>query len=151
MIIESKNLNEIRAKIQKIKKQNPEEIIIVKAGDENFNDKLLKMKEINIILSPEIHDRKDRLKQRDSGLNEYLCKLAKKNKILIAIDIDSLKELEKIEKAKALARIKQNIQLCKKTKTPIILFPKEKYSKLDALSLLKTLGGSTEQIKFIDK
>lgn len=147
MILQSQNLNEIRKQIEKIKKQNPDELIIVRAGDEEFNRKLLEIKGVNVLLAPELHNRKDRMKQRDSGLNEFLCKLAKKNNIKIAMDIGSLKKLDKKEKAKVLARIKQNIILCKRTKTEIILFPREKYSYLDTLSFVKALGGSTEQAR----
>lgn len=78
MIISTENLTEIRNQIQKIKKTNPKEIIIVKARDEEFNRKVLEIKGVNILLSPEMHKGKDKLKQRDSGLNEFLCKLAKK-------------------------------------------------------------------------
>ncbi|MEK6859355.1 MAG: hypothetical protein AABX54_00935 [Nanoarchaeota archaeon] len=146
-IINTLNLQEIRNQIQKAKKSNPDEIIIIKAGDEEFNRKVLEIKGVNILLSPESHNRKDKLKQRDSGLNEFLCKLASKNNIKIAIDIEQLQKLEKKQKAKTLARIIQNIKLCKRTKTQIILFPEEKYDKLDVMSFITILKGSTEQAK----
>jgi RNase P/RNase MRP subunit p30 len=146
MIIQSQNLNEIRNTIQKAKKLNPDEIIVVKALDEDFNRKIIEMKGVNILLSPEQNPKaRDKLKQRDSGLNEFLCKLAKKNNISIAIDIESLQKLEKKDKAKVLARIIQNIELCKRTKTKIILWPQDNYNKYDALSFFTTLKGSTEQ------
>ena len=102
---------------------------------------------MNVLLSPELHDRKEPLKQRDSGLNEHLCKLAKENNVKIAIDIDSLQKLDKKEKARVLARVMQNIQLCKRTKTPIVFLPENKYSKLDIIAFITTLKGSTEMIK----
>ena len=145
MIINSTNLNEIRKQVQKIKKQSPKELVIVKAQDIDFNSKILEQKDIDILLSPESHNRKDKFKERDSGLNEYLCRLAKKNNIKIAIDLDAMSILEKKDKARVLARIMQNIELCKRTKTDIILFPKEKYQKLDVLSFFKSLKGSTDQ------
>lgn len=148
MIIQSQNLNEIRKQIQKLKKEKSDEQIIVRAGDEDFNRKILEIKGVNILLGPEFHERRDKLKQRDSGLNEFLCKLAKKNNIAIGVDIGPLKKLNKKQKARVLARIKQNIILCKRTKANIFLFPKEKYSCLDALSLFIALKGSTEQVKF---
>jgi RNase P/RNase MRP subunit p30 len=145
MIIQTTNLNEIRNQIGKIKKQNKEEIIIVKAGDEEFNRKILEIKGVNILLSPELHEGRDKLKQRDSGLSEFLCKLAKKNNISIAVDIENLKKLDKKDKAKTLARIIQNIQLCKRTKTNIILYPENKYKKQDVMAFITTLKGSTVQ------
>jgi len=147
MIIQTTNFQEIRNQILKAKQTNKEEIIIVKAGDEEFNRKVLEIKGVNILLGPENHQRKDKLKQRDSGLNEFLCKLASKNNIKIAIDLKQLQKLSKLEKAKTLARIIQNIKLCKRTKTQIILWPENRYKKQDVMSFITTLGGSTEQGK----
>ncbi len=147
MIIQTTNLNDIKSQIQKLKKINPNEIVVVKAQDEEFNRIVLEIKGVNILLSPELHKRHDKLKQRDSGLNEFLCKLAAKNNIKIAIDIDELTKLDKKQKALALARIIQNIQLCKRTKTQIILWPQNKYSKQDVMGFITTLKGSTEQAK----
>ena len=141
-IINTNNLNESRRQIQKLKKEGME--IIVKAQDEEFNRKILENPDVDILLSPEMHIRKDKLKQRDSGLNEFLCKLAAKNNIKIAIDMKELQKLEKKQKAKALARIIQNIQLCKRTKTQIILWPENKYKKQGIMAFIKTLKGSTE-------
>lgn len=145
MIINTTNLQEIRNQIQKLKKLSSTEAVIVKSQDEEFNRKVLEMRGVDILLSPELHQARDKLKQRDSGLNEFLCRLAAKNSIKIAINLEQLNNLEKKEKAKALARIMQNIQLCKRAKTQIILWPEKKYSKLDAVSFFKSLKGSTEQ------
>ena len=147
MIFQTTNLNELRKQIQKLKKQNKEELIIVRAGDEEFNRKVLEIKDVNILLGSELHLRKDKLKQRDSGLNEFLCKLAAKNNIKIGINMDEIQKLDKKQKAKALARIIQNIRLCKRTKTQIILWPENKYKKQDIIAFVTTLKGSTEQAK----
>ena len=145
MIISSTNLQEIRNQIQKVKQTNKEETIIIKAGDEEFNRKVLEIKGINILLDPQASYKKDKLKQRDSGLNEFLCKLAAKNNIKIGISISELQVLQALEKAKTLARIIQNIQLCKRTKTKIILWPENKYNNLDTIAFITTLKGSTQQ------
>jgi ribonuclease P/MRP protein subunit RPP1 len=144
-IINTPNLNDARKIIQKIKKENPEEAIAVKAQDEEFNRKILETKDVNVLLSPEIHNRKDKLKQRDSGLNEVLCKIAAKNKIKIGIMLEDLIKKQGKEKAIILARIMQNIMLCKKVNCDIILVGK--YDKKDAFSFLITLGASTQQAK----
>ncbi len=137
--------NQARKEIQELKKQKKE--IIVKAQDDVFNRKILENKDVDIILSLELHDRKEKLKQRDSGLNEFLCKLAKKNNIKIGINIKEIQKLEKKEKSKILSRIIQNIKLCNRTKTQIILFPKTKHKKQNTLSFFLTLKGSTQQAK----
>lgn len=147
MILQTQNLQEIRNQIQKAKKSNKEELIIVGAGDEEFNRKVLEIKGVNILLGPELHSRKDKMKQRDSGLNEFLCKLAAKNNIKIGINLNEIQKLDKKQKAKVLARIIQNIQLCKRTKTQIILWPENKYKSQDVMAFITTLKGSTEQGK----
>ena len=147
MIISTENLTEIRNQIQKIKKTNPKEIIIVKARDEEFNRKVLEIKGVNVLLSPEMHKGKDKLKQRDSGLNEFLCKLAKKNNIKIGICIDEIISLPPMQKANMIARIIQNIKLAKRTKTEIILWPENKYQKQDIMAFITVLKGSTEMGK----
>jgi len=144
-MITTTSLNQARKEIQKLKKENPEQEIIIQAQSPEFNRKILENKDTDILLSPEFHDRKDRQKQRDSGLNEFMCKLAKKNNIKIGISLEEIKKLSKKEKAIILARIKQNIQLCKRTKTQIIFLPK--ISKQEVISFLTTLGASTEQTK----
>jgi len=142
-MIDTKDLNEARKQIQKLKKEKKQ--IIVLAGSPEFNREIVEMKDVDILMSPEIHDRKDKLKQRDSGLNEVLCKLAAKNDIKIGIDVEKIKNLKDKEKARILARISQNIMLCRKAKCEIVITGK--YDKKDAFSFLLILGASTEQAK----
>jgi RNase P/RNase MRP subunit p30 len=87
------------------------------------------------------------MKQRDSGLNEILCKLAKKNEIRIGIDLKGVIKLKGIEKAKVLSRIRQNIRLCKRVGTSYIIMHSINYRKQDIASFLSVLGASTGQIK----
>jgi len=144
--INTTSLNEARKQIQKLKQENPDAEIIIQAQDDNFNRKILENPETDILLDPHLHNRRDYMKQRDSGLNEILCKIAKQNNIKIGINLASLQKLSKKQKAITLARIKQNIQLCKRTKTSIILFPKN-LKKQDVQGFLISLGASTEQAK----
>ena len=142
-IINTSNLNEARKQIQKLKNENKE--IIIKAQDDEFNRKILENSDISILLSPELENKRDKLKQRDSGLNEVNCKLATKNKITIGIDLKPIINLNSKDKAKILARISQNITLCKRTKTKIKLFNHN--NKKQAFSLLLTLGADTKMAK----
>ena len=142
-IINTQNLNEARKQIQALKKQKQQ--VIVQAQDDEFNRKIIENKDVNMIINLEMHNRKDRLKQRDSGLNEVLCKLAKQNNIKIGLDISELKNIKGKEKAKILARIMQNIKLCKRTRAEIVIMGN--YDKKNAFSLLTTLGASTEMAK----
>ena len=88
------------------------------------------------------------MKQRNSSLNEVLTKLATKNNIGVGIEIEKIIKLPNIEKAKSLARLKQNIELCKKAKTPMVLLTSNSPIDQRALqSLLITLGATTKQAK----
>lgn len=142
-IINTLNLNQARKQIQEFKKQKKP--IIIKAQNDEFNRKILENKDVDIVVGLESHNRKDRLKQRDSGLNEILCKIAKKNNIKIGMDLEKIKNIKGREKAVLLARIIQNIKLCKKTGAEIVLIGK--YEKKNAFSFLVTLGASTEMAK----
>ena len=146
MIITSNNLNEVRKQILKVLKEKPGEEIIIKAYDEEFNKKVLEIKGVNALLAPEFSSDKDKMKQRSSGLNEHLCRLAKKNNIKILIDLSEIKKLDKINKARIISRVIQNIELCKRTKTDMQIYPKTRI-KQDILSFFVTLKGSTEQVK----
>ncbi|MBS3079895.1 hypothetical protein J4221_00320 [Candidatus Pacearchaeota archaeon] len=97
MIIDTLNINEVRRQIQKIKKEVPKEEIIVISKDDDYNRKILEMKDVDVLLLS-FHNRKDKLKQRDSGLNEVFAKLAKENNIRIGLDINELKKLNKKDK-----------------------------------------------------
>ena len=142
-VINTLNINEARKQIQKLKKQK--QPVIVQAQNDEFNRKILENKDVDMVIGLESHNRKDRLKQRDSGLNEILCKLAKKNNVKIGLDISELKNKKGKEKAKILARIMQNIKLCKRTGAEIVIMGN--YDKKNAFSFLITLGASTEMAK----
>ena len=145
MEINTPNLNEARKQIQKLKKEGKE--VIVRAQEPEFNRKILEIKDVNILLSPEIHSRKDKLKERDSGLNDKLCRIAAKNNIKIGIDLEEIKKAEGKERAFIIARIMQNIMLCKKTGAELKILNCKEKDKREAFSLLLTLGASTSQAK----
>lgn len=144
-IINTPNLADARKEIEKAKKEGKE--VIVQAQDSEFNRKILENKNVDILLSPESHNRKDSLKERDSGLNEILCRIAAKNRIKIGLNLEEIKKRKGKEKAILLARIKQNIMLCKKTGAEIKILNCKEKDKREAFSLLLTLGASTSQAK----
>ena len=142
-IIDTHNLNEARKLIEKLANEKKE--IIVKGKTIGFNRIILENKKVNMLILNH-KTGKDKLKQRDSGLNQVLCKIAKKNNIVLAIDLNELKEeKEKKEKAKILARIIQNIKLIKKYKNELKLLNFK--NKSQAFSFLITLGLPTDQAK----
>ncbi len=130
---------------KKLIKNSTEKTIIVKAQNNIFNRKILEYGKFNILLSIERGDRKDSLRQIDSGLNNVLAKIAAKNHIALGIDLQEISQLEKKEKAEKLAKIRQNIKICRKTKTAIKILNAP--TKQQAFSFLISLGASTQQAK----
>lgn len=142
MIISASNVEEAKKLIKKaIEKKD--KLIILRAGDNEFNRKILEYGRFDILLSVESGRRKDGLKQLDSGLNHVLAEIAAKNNVAIGVDMEKIRELKNREKAVHLAKISQNIRLCRKTKTKIKMVGI--IDKLDAFSLLLSLGASTIQ------
>jgi len=119
--------------------------IIVEAQEDTFNRKILEYGRFNILLSIERGKRKDKPKSLDSGLNHVLAEIAAKNKVAIGINVEEISELDKKEKAKRLARISQNIIICRKAKAAIkaVNFT----DKTDTFNLLISLGASSQQAK----
>lgn len=146
-IINNKNLDLVRKEIKREKEFQKK--IIVQAQNEKFNRKILENKEVDVLLSPEFNNLNDKLKQRNSGLNEILCKIAKKNDISIGIELKKIINLQKKDKTKILSRIIQNISLCKRIGTKILIIDKEKFSKQEIFSFFLSLGCSTKKTKEI--
>lgn len=149
-IVISSNLNEIRKQVDKKARNNKK--VIVLGRDIEFNRKILEMKKVNmLVLQHKLG--KDKLKQRDSGLNEILCNIAKNNNIILAIDFSEILEnrestpenrrLSGKEQGKILSRLIQNLKLIKKAKNKLIIINKPK-DKKNLAALLRVLGADTK-------
>jgi len=148
MIIDTDNLNDARKKIEIKAKEGSK--VIVKGRDDSFNRKILENKKVNILLSPEHGYKKDKLKQRDSGLNHILCRIAQQNSISIGIDFQEIlnkRDEGKKQLAEHLARIMQNIKLCRKSKARMILMNTAGRDNYGLRALLSTLGMPTDMAK----
>ena len=114
--------------------------------DDEFNRKALEIKGLNIFIINESLFIKDYSKQRNSSLNEVLAKIAEEKNVKIAIEIEEIIKKDPKEKAKALARLMQNILLCKKAGAKLIFLKENKQLDKHSLqSLLITLGANTKQ------
>ena len=142
--ISTPNLSEAQKQILKSQNEKP---IIVKSQTLEFNRAILEYGKFNVLLSPEKHSEKpkDKPKALDSGLNHVLAKIAAKNKIAVGIEIQEISNLEKKEKAQRLARIKQNIKICRKAKCQFAIINYK--DKIDSFNFLLSLGASTQQAK----
>lgn len=117
IVIKEKNFERARKEI----KQNQGKLIIFSNEDEELNRKILEKENINILLLNQ-SNKKDKLKQRDSGFNHVLAKIAKSKNVTIGINLDEILNSDKKNKAKILGRIRQNIKICNKNKLKMMFF-----------------------------
>lgn len=146
-IIKEKNFNKLKEKIKSLK--GKQEIVFTSDIDD-LNQKVLEKIKINILLINQ-KNKKDYQKQRNSGFNQVMAKLAKKNKIKIGINLDEIIEEKNLKnKSQILARIKQNIKICNKNKLQMTFIAENKSNsrdKKDIQSLGLILGIPTNIVK----
>ncbi len=140
MFIQEGNFEKSRKKIR----ENSKKRIIFSSKDDELNRKILEKEKINVLLLNQ-SQRRDRPKQRGSGLNHVLAKIAKKKGVDIGINLDEILQAKGKEKSNILARIRQNIKLCNKNKLNMkLLSPEEnKRNDYDLKSLGLVLGMPT--------
>ena len=144
-IIQETEFLKARNKIREARKQKKGEIIFTSKDDE-LNRKILEKEKIDILLLS-LSGRKDFQKQRNSGFNQVLAKLAQKNNVSIGISLDEILSVEKKEKAEILARVRQNIKLCSKNKLKMVFVSGKKTDKYNLKSLGLVLGMPTWMTK----
>ena len=140
IILTEKNFNKLRNQV----KNNKDKEIIFTSEDDDLNRKVLEKLEIQILLI-NLKNKKDYQKQRNSGLNQVLAKITKKNNIKIGINFDEL-VLSK-NKEKIISRIIQNIKLCDKYKIQMKFISKNKQNSYNLKSLGLVLGMPTWMTK----
>lgn len=142
IIISEENFQKAR---NEIKKNSGKTIVF--CGSDEMNRKVLEKEKINVLLV-KVAGRKDRIKQRDSGFNHVLAKLAKKKNVAIGIDLNEILNANKREKTRFLARIRQNIEICKKEKLKTIFISNQHQKDIyDLKALGLVLGMPTEMTK----
>jgi len=113
--IQESNFTKARNLIKKQKEENPKEKVLFVSNDDDLSRKILEKTPIDILVILQ-SKRKDFQKQRNSGFNQVLAKIAKKNKIQIGICLDEIISSKDKQKAEILARVIQNIKICNKNK-----------------------------------
>ncbi len=141
IILTEKNFNKLKLEIKK----NKDKEIIFTSEDDEFNRKVLEKLPIQILLIS-LENKKDYAKQRNSGFNQVMAKIAKKNKIKIGIPLDEI--INSKNKERILARLKQNIMLCNKNKVQMIFIQEKNKKDIQSLkSLMLILGMHTSSVK----
>ena len=128
---------------RKLIKDNAGKKIIFSSEDDELNRKILEKENINVLLL-NMEKRKDFQKQRNSGFNHVLAKLAKKKDVSMGINLDEIIKTSEKEKARILARVHQNIQLCNKEKIKMeFIYKNNKRNLYDLKALGVVLGMPT--------
>jgi RNase P/RNase MRP subunit p30 len=134
-------------KARKLIRENKKKKIIFSSNDDELNRKILEKEDVNILLLNQA-GRKDKSKQRDSGLNQVLAKIAAKKQIFIGINLDEIISSKSFQKAKILSRVSQNIKLCNKNKVKMeFIAEKNERNLYDLKALGLVLGMPTFMIK----
>ena len=127
--------------------ENKDKKIVFTSDDDELNRKIIEKIPVNILLINQA-GRKDFQKQRNSGFNQILAKIAKKNNITLGINLDEIIESKEKTKAQILARVQQNIKLCNKNKLQMAFVSKKyKRNSYDLKALGSVLGMPTLMIK----
>ena len=143
IVLTERNFSKLK---DEIKKHNGDEIVF-SSDDDELNRKVAEKLAVNVIGIP-LSGRKDFSKQRNSGLNEVVARIVKKNGIKIGIFLDEI--IFSKEKEKIISRVRQNIKLCNKNKIEMIFIEgKEKRNSVLLKSLGSTLGMPTWMTKKI--
>ena len=143
IVIQENNFDRARKLIQ----ENSGKRIIFSSDEEEVNRKVLEKENIEILLL-NMAERKDSHKQRNSGFNHVMAKMAKKKGITVGINLDEIIKSSEKEKAAILARIRQNIRICNKNKLKMkFIYKNQKRNLHDLMALGLILGMPTSMIK----
>lgn len=140
-IIQETNFEKARKEIQKTKDA------IFCSDDDELNRKILEKCPPKILLLNQAK-RKDFSKQRNSGFNQVLAKIAKKNRVIVGINLNEIVCANLKEKAEIISRVKQNIKLCAKNKVKMTFISEKDFSRHDLRGLGLSLGMPSWMIIF---
>jgi len=90
------------------------DILLVRGTNLNLNRKAVQTREVDILTHPEYN-------RKDSGLNHVMAKLAAKNQVAVEINFREILLSSKNTRSRIMRHIQNNVKLCKKYKTPIII------------------------------
>ncbi len=107
--------------IASLKDKKEKKIIAFLGGDDALNRRAIESLKIDYLVSPEGNTKFDNLKQRDSGLNHVVARMAAEKGVKIIIDMKEVASLKGKEKAVRISRVMQNVRICRKVKCQILI------------------------------
>src|SRR3989338_8551340 len=134
--------------MQKIKSKFKGHFVAAKSSDSDRD--VMEKVYADLIFSLEEASRKDFMHQRGSGLDNVLAKLAHDNSVSIGFSISSI--LSSKNKNIIMGRIMQNIRLCRKYKTKMVIAsfaasPYHMRSPHDIISMLSFFGMAQQEAR----
>lgn len=139
------NENSARAMIESLKNKKFSGKIGIFGWNDSFNRRAIETLKIDYLISPEKNTGKDSLKQRDSGLNHVVVKEAVRKNIAVVIDFDDVFEIkDKKQRAIRLAKIIQNVKVCRKAGCRILIWGNADKYALQSFGF--SLGMSSQQV-----
>jgi RNase P/RNase MRP subunit p30 len=149
ILITQKEFNKLKNEVNLAISKSEGKEIIYSSDDDDLNRKVIEKLPVDVLLI-NLNGRKDYQKQRNSGFNQVMAKVMKKKNIVLGINFDEIIESKNLkEKSEILARIKQNIFLCKKNNVNMKFIFKSKKNErniYDLKSLGLVLGMDTKMI-----
>ena len=142
IFIHEKDFSKARDLIRK----NRDKKLVFSSDDDELARKILEKEDVQIYM-PILFYKKDRQKQRESGLDHVMAKIAKKKNILIGINLREIISARGTKKAEILARISQNIKICNKNKLKMVFLDFGEKNVYDLKSLGLVLGMPTWMTK----
>ncbi len=97
------------------------DLILVDGGDESVNRKAAECWEVDVLAHPERNTNKDFMHQRNSGIDHIMARFMKERCIAIEINFAEVLNSSGNARARILGRMRQNVMLARKYKTPVVL------------------------------
>ena len=94
---------------------------VKEGGSEDQNRKYTSDKQNDVLMNPELKSIGDKVHYRKSGLNQVLAKLAKQNDVAIGFGFSFILNLEGVQFGQMIGRMKQNVRICRKSKTKMVV------------------------------
>lgn len=141
-----------RSIIASLKDKKEKRVIAFVGGDDLVNRRAVESLKIDYLVSPERDAKFDNLKQRDSGLNHVVAKMAGEKGVGIVVDMGEVSLLEGKKKARRIAKILQNVKVCRRAGCEVLIasFGKDKKNVFDELgrkSFGVSLGMSSSEVR----
>ena len=136
---------EARKIIASLRDKKEGKIVALVGGDDAFNRRAVESLKIDYLVSPERGVKKDSLKQRDSGINHVVAKMAAEKGIVVVVDFAEVAGLKGKDKALRLGRVIQNVKICRKAGCEVKIWGSGDEKALRSFGI--SLGMSSSQVR----